>query len=135
MLLAVALAFSLIGALGTVVARQASALATQLPVYEATVTAKWAHLSTSPLVHTLLGKADGPADTHGSEGVAARLGLDGSSTLDLAKQFAQPLLSPLATVGIVLVFSLFILLYNEDLRDRFVRLVGPAGPAPGRSWR
>ncbi len=123
-LLAVLLAFGMIGGLGAVVARQASTLAAQLPGYEATVLAKWQHLSASPPIRRLLGTSDAAADAHADEGFAARLGLDGSSAFGLAKQFAQPLLSPLATAGIVLVFTLFILLYNEDLRDRFVRLVG-----------
>ncbi len=122
-LLAVLLAFGVIGGLGTVVAQQASQLAIQLPGYEATVTAKWQRLSSSPPIRRLLGEQAVP-QAHGDEGFAERFGLDGSSALGLAKRFAQPLLSPLATAGIVLIFSLFILLYNEDLRDRFVRLVG-----------
>ncbi len=35
-----------------------------------------------------------------------------------------PLLSPLATVGIVIVFVILILLYSEDLRDRVIFLIG-----------
>ena len=122
-LLAVLLAFGVIGGLGTVVGRQISVLATQLPQYEATVTAKWHSLSTSAPIRRLLGEPAAP-EPHAEEGVAARFGLDGSSVFGLAKRFAQPLLSPLATAGIALVFTLFTLLYNEDLRDRFVRLVG-----------
>ena len=46
------------------------------------------------------------------------------SPLALAERFARPLLGPVTTVLVVLVFTLVILLYSEDLRDRFVRLVG-----------
>ena len=35
-----------------------------------------------------------------------------------------PLLQPLATTGIVIVFVVFFLLQREDLRDRFIRLAG-----------
>ena len=35
-----------------------------------------------------------------------------------------PLISPLATAGIVIVFVIFMLLKREDLRDRVIRLVG-----------
>ena len=35
-----------------------------------------------------------------------------------------PLVSPLATAGIVIVFVIFMLLKREDLRDRLIRLAG-----------
>jgi hypothetical protein len=35
-----------------------------------------------------------------------------------------PLIQPLATTGVVVVFVVFMLLKREDLRDRFIRLVG-----------
>jgi predicted PurR-regulated permease PerM len=37
---------------------------------------------------------------------------------------AAPLLQPLVTAGIVVVFVIFFLLQREDLRDRFIRLAG-----------
>jgi predicted PurR-regulated permease PerM len=45
--------------------------------------------------------------------------------LDLFIMVARPLLLPLAEAGIVFVFVIFILLYKEDLRDRFIRLAAP----------
>lgn len=38
--------------------------------------------------------------------------------------FVSPLLSPLATAGVVVVFVIFVLLQREDLRDRLIRLTG-----------
>jgi predicted PurR-regulated permease PerM len=35
-----------------------------------------------------------------------------------------PLISPLTTTGIVVIFVIFILLQRQDLRNRFVRLAG-----------
>ncbi len=42
----------------------------------------------------------------------------------VVRSVLQPLLSPLATAGIVVVFVIFVLLYRGDLRDRLIRLVG-----------
>ena len=44
--------------------------------------------------------------------------------LQLIQNIAGPLLQPLATTGIVIVFVVFFLLQREDLRDRFIRLAG-----------
>jgi predicted PurR-regulated permease PerM len=44
--------------------------------------------------------------------------------LQIITTVVGPLVSPLATAGIVIVFVIFILLKREDLRDRFIRLAG-----------
>ena len=44
--------------------------------------------------------------------------------LELAGRIVTPVLSPLETMVIVLIFSIFILLQREDLRDRLIRLFG-----------
>jgi predicted PurR-regulated permease PerM len=44
--------------------------------------------------------------------------------LEVVKNVVSSLVEPLAIAGIVLVFIIFILLQKEDLRDRFIRLVG-----------
>ena len=49
-----------------------------------------------------------------------------STPLELANRYLSPALSPFATLGIVLIVSIFILLQREDLRDRLIRLVGSA---------
>jgi len=41
-------------------------------------------------------------------------------------QVLTPLLKPLGTAGMVLIFTIFILVKQEDLRDRFLRLAGVA---------
>ncbi len=46
------------------------------------------------------------------------------SPLELAQRILEPVLSPLATTGIVFVVAIFILLQQEDLRDRMIRLIG-----------
>jgi predicted PurR-regulated permease PerM len=44
--------------------------------------------------------------------------------IELIENIVGPLLQPLATVGIVIVFVIFVLAQREDLRDRFIRLAG-----------
>lgn len=44
--------------------------------------------------------------------------------LQLMQSVVEPLLQPLTTTGIVVVFVVFFLLKREDLRDRFIRLAG-----------
>ena len=48
----------------------------------------------------------------------------GETPVELIRQVAGPLLQPLATAGIVVVFVIFFLLQRQDLRDRFIRLAG-----------
>jgi hypothetical protein len=47
-----------------------------------------------------------------------------STPLQLVREVGGPLLQPLATAGIVVVFVIFFLLQRQDLRDRFIRLAG-----------
>jgi hypothetical protein len=47
-----------------------------------------------------------------------------SNILQIGQTIIGPLLQPLATTGLVIVFVLFFLLQREDLRDRFIRLAG-----------
>ncbi len=47
-----------------------------------------------------------------------------TSSVGMLERFLSPVLSPIATLGIVLVIALFILVQQDDLRDRFIRLVG-----------
>ena len=47
-----------------------------------------------------------------------------TSPVGLPTFFLGPVLGPLATVGIAIVLTLFLLIQREDIRDRFLRLVG-----------
>ena len=47
-----------------------------------------------------------------------------STPLKIIETIVGPLLAPLATTGIVVIFVIFILLQREDLRDRFIRVAG-----------
>jgi predicted PurR-regulated permease PerM len=47
-----------------------------------------------------------------------------SNPLKVASEFLGPILSPLASIGLVLLFVIFILLQQQDLRDRVIKLLG-----------
>lgn len=47
-----------------------------------------------------------------------------SNPIQTLGNFILPLISPFATAGLVIVLVVFMLLEREDLRDRFIRLVG-----------
>ncbi len=129
-LLVVLMTFAMIGGLGTIVARQGASLAESLPQYSATIGTKWKSLVSGVGHLEQMTKTFAPSSTQTTkksgghdEGIAAPLGLD-MSGMSIARTLAQPLLAPLATGGIVFIFTIFILLSQEDLRDRLVRLVG-----------
>ncbi len=125
-LLVVLLAFAVIGGIGLIVGRQVTALAGDVPSYQATIMAKWTSLTNSSrLMHRLTAGIPSPfADPAGATARGSSSEAAGSARLSLARSLAAPLLGPITTGGIVLVFTMFILLYSEDLRDRLVRLVG-----------
>ena len=142
-LIAVALAFTVSGGIGAIVGGQATTLAGSLPSYRATIQEKVRFLATgtellerlSSSLRSLVGGADGGAAVSvgpvqaGVEAAApssagSASDLDAPSALVVVRTIAQPLLGPLASVGVVVVFVIFVLLSREDLRDRLVRLVG-----------
>jgi predicted PurR-regulated permease PerM len=47
-----------------------------------------------------------------------------ATPLQIIENIARPLLEPLATIGIAVIFVVFILLQKEDLRDRFIWMAG-----------
>jgi predicted PurR-regulated permease PerM len=49
-----------------------------------------------------------------------------ASGFEYLRDVMRPVLAPLGTAGMVLIFTVFILIKQEDLRDRFLRLVGVA---------
>ena len=57
-------------------------------------------------------------------GTAVEIRPSDATPVQLILEVAGPLLKPLATAGIVLVFVIFFLLQRQDLRDRFIRLAG-----------
>lgn len=70
----------------------------------------------------------GPAPQAGTpthrEPVPVRIDQSDTGVFDLVGRVLGPAMTPIATAGMVLVFTIFMLLQREDLRDRMIRLVG-----------
>ena len=150
-LIAVLLALAVLLAVGGVIGAQIAGLADDLPRYETTIRKKIDTVQelTIGRVNRFLARIDelrgsksalggsssisgggeqssgegGSSDAASPDGGAAAASSKTAPTTILEK-FLSPVLSPLATLGIVLVITLFILLQRDDLRDRFIRLVG-----------
>ena len=148
---AVALAFVLIGGIAFVVGRQVVQLANNLPSYQTTITEKIRGLQESAPGGGVVDKvtttiqdlsreisgdekaSDKPPGQPGStlggnpapqEPVTVRLERDEAQPLEIIQTIVGPLLAPLATAGLVVIFVIFVLLEQEDLRDRFIKLAG-----------
>jgi predicted PurR-regulated permease PerM len=142
----VVLAFALIFAMGSLLATQLTQLAGELPRYQSTISEKiQAFRDTKAGRGTLerasdmlkdLGKElDKPKDAAAAR--ASRLNAQEPQTpvpvevrqpdpgaLESLRTLISPLVHPLATTGIIIIFVIFILLQREDLRNRLIRLAG-----------
>ncbi len=144
-LVTVVFALAVLLGVGGVIGLQLADLAGQLPQYQHTVEAKIEKLQTGVLGHAsaLIHKAtvavnQNTAAPGGTAAPAAkedpgapkekpllvRLPQEETSSLVIAQKVLEPILSPLTTLGIVLVVVIFLLLQREDLRDRMIRLFG-----------
>jgi predicted PurR-regulated permease PerM len=144
-LIVVFLGFSIIFSLGGLMVSQATRLASKLPTYQQTLSDKVESLrglmggsGTLKEASTVLkkletelqhGNANGeiaPATQASDKPIPIPVEIkqpDPGALTTLAK-IIEPLLSPLTTTGIVVIFVAFILLQREDLRNRLVRLAG-----------
>jgi predicted PurR-regulated permease PerM len=139
----VLLTFFLIFMLGGVMARQVNHLAKNLPRYESTISAKIERLQGFGSGGTLeraqqvledLSKQLGAgqqkptqeptAEEERSAPIPVEVQEPKGGLLHILSRLINPLLGPLATTAIIIVFVIFILLMREDLRDRLIRLAG-----------
>jgi len=135
-LLVVVLVSVLLGGVGFVVARQVSTLAAELPRYRDNLVEKAAvlrgalgqmgeaaeeieELERELTEEPAAGAAPGERPAPKVEVVPARPG-----PIATLRSVLAPVLEPAATLGLVAVFTIFILLQREDLRDRLIRLSG-----------
>ena len=144
-LIAVALAFAILGILGAVIGRQAAELSENLPAYQVVISKKLDSVRSSAFGARMVEKA---ADAlHGLENNIRKNATPQQPTQEQAAQavdhpllvevhepppgpvqivqsILSALLPPLATAAIVIIFVVFILLQRRDLRDRFIGLIG-----------
>jgi predicted PurR-regulated permease PerM len=147
--LAVAFAGSIIGGIAFVVAGQLVQLASNLPSYQQTISAKLQSLrSTAPgsgvvgqvtetireLSQELSAPRPDPEANLGQRGgfatgqrtpIPVTLEPGSAQPIQVIQTVLGPLIAPLATAGLVVVVVIFILIEREDLRDRFIKLAGP----------
>lgn len=139
-LAAVLAAVAVLLVLGLVMARQLSELASDIPFYQFELTRKLASINASGgmierVQEMLQGLAAGaeraaapePAPIPAADPVRplpVQVHQPPPRTFEVLRTVVEPLLYPLATFGIVIVFVIFVLLYREDLRDRLIRLIG-----------
>ena len=146
-LIAVALAFGILGILGAVIGRQAAQLSENLPAYQVVISKKLDAVRSSALGTRMVEKA---ADAlHGLENNIGKPSVPSSpppgvgpvpqavdrplqvevhepppGPVQILQSILSALLPPLATATIVIIFVVFILLQRRDLRDRFIGLIG-----------
>lgn len=148
-LLAVLLALGIILGLGGVIATQVAGLASEIPQYASTVEAKLTALEGATVgrlnaLLTRLGRqaqritlpkavtsaeqapssSSQPTAPVASQPIPVQIFQPAPTATELAQRYLSPAISPLATTGIVIVVAIFILLQQEDLRDRLIRLFG-----------
>ncbi|TPG53507.1 AI-2E family transporter [Roseomonas nepalensis] len=139
-MLGVLLAVAVISGIGALMGRQLAELARDLPFYQATVSQKLTGLmgDQGPLGHAsellrslgegLSGKggtgAPSTAPQAGPPPLPVEVREPAPGLLTVVQRVVGPLLGPVATTGIVIVFVVFLLLYREDLRDRLIKLMG-----------
>lgn len=141
-ILVVIIVFGALFGIGSLIASEASQLASDLPRYTLVMRDKIKDLrgatdntgSLSRLVDMVqdLGAAIQPppaAEYKGEPGspthpLTVELSPARTSVLDTLQTFAGPVLHPLATTGLILIFTIFILMQREDLRNRAIRLAG-----------
>ncbi len=143
-MIAVASAFCAIALFSVIVASQVSNLAQNIPAYQRNIVVK---------VQTLAQAGSGDGLMKHLSGIVERVGeeiqtravesqedaaaaaptprepmpveiVTRSNPIQTLGNFILPLISPFATAGLVIVLVIFMLLEREDLRDRFIRLVG-----------
>jgi len=141
-------AFVLIFAMGSLLATQLTQLAGDLPRYQSTISEKIQSFRETTAGRGTLERASGmlkdlskelekPKDAAAGTGsilspkapapltpVPVEVRQPDPSALESLQSLISPLLHPLATTGIIIIFVIFILLQREDLRNRLIRLAG-----------
>src|SRR5215469_368612 len=140
-ILSLVLALVILSAVGTFVGSQFAGLAADLPRYQTNIGHKIqsirgasGHGTIARLNQTIKDLADQitgareqqtqPSATLQEKPVPVEIRPQAIAPWEVAQSILGPLLEPLATLALVLVFVAFIMLQKDDLRDRFVRLAG-----------
>jgi predicted PurR-regulated permease PerM len=143
----VVIAFAFIFAMGSLLATQLAQLAGDLPRYQSTISEKIQSFRettagrgtlerASSMLKDLGKELDKPKEAANALGTVAvpktapprpvpvEVLQPDPGALESLQTLISPLLHPLATTGIIVIFVIFILLQREDLRNRLIRLAG-----------
>jgi predicted PurR-regulated permease PerM len=138
-LTSVTVAFALLGGIFTVMGSQLSSMLDQLPTFQANIIAKLEALQAAGGSSGVMGRfidmatrinteisnamPSGGDDAAGSGPMQVAV-VESQSAWRMLQDIVVPIVSPVVTAGLVIVVVIFMLLEREDLRDRFIRLVG-----------
>lgn len=138
-LCSVSLAFAGIGAFLLLLASRVGILAAMLPEFQGNILSKLEDLQATDdgkgiisrlmrMIETI-GNRLGTNTTEGASAVGTDRVMsvevvDSQSLMEVLRDVVVPLVSPVATAGLVMVVVIFMLLEREELRDRFIRLIG-----------
>ena len=140
-LLAVLIAIGVVGGIAGVIGTQVAGIAADIPQYQATIKRKVSAVQdmTTGRLRGLTQRLDSgigkPSARAGGDAAAPAAGdapkaqlvqvePPPTSATEIAKAVLEPVLSPLATLFIILIVTIFVLMQREDLRDRMIRLFG-----------
>ncbi|MGX5800660.1 AI-2E family transporter [Bradyrhizobium sp. Arg314] len=137
----VAGAFAALSLFSFVVATQVSDLAQNIPVYQINILTKVRALKENGLGGGIISRLSGVIERVGQEIDRQEPQLPSAAQapkrepipvevvshekpLEVLQNLIGPLISPLGSAGLVIIVVIFMLMEREDLRDRFIRLVG-----------
>ncbi|MER8575841.1 AI-2E family transporter [Mesorhizobium sp. M1338] len=135
-------AFAALGLFSFIVATQVSELAQNIPVYQTNILTKIRSLKETGVGGGILARLSQVVERVGQEidrqdatlpavtpekpprePVPVEI-VSRERPLEVLQNIVGPLISPLGSAGLIIVVVIFMLLEREDLRDRFIRLVG-----------
>jgi predicted PurR-regulated permease PerM len=144
-LLSIVVALAVILGLGGLIGMQLADLAQNVPSYQSTIEQKVDLVRTATLgrmtdvmkrVGTQLDHASAPAPAPATPRAPAsaapaaakptlvQVQQPDATPLEIAERVLSPVLGPLGTLGVIVIVAVFVLLQQEDLRNRMIRLFG-----------
>ena len=136
-LVVLVLSFALLAAVGWGVTSQLMEILVRLPDYRANIHDKIEALrpprgsglskataTVNDLSKELSPTSETAGNNRGKEPIAVQVAAPPHSTAEYLRDFLGPLTGSLETAGIVVIFTLFIVVKREDLRNRLLRLAG-----------
>ena len=138
-LAAVTLAFAVIGVFFLVVAGQIAELAQELPSFQDNIVTKLERLQSTGPENGLVARLSqmvaeinaqiatavpNTGAANGTDGPLVVEVVESRGSFETLRDIVLPLIKPVATAGLVMVVVVFMLLERDELRDRFIRLVG-----------